>query len=323
MSVGKALTARQLAARPRGDTLLTPQFAIEAFGGVFDIWRAAGGDNIARGLGRELSIDAFAVQGEPALIAVAYQGQEAIEIWSLAEARRINTLPIRSKAFRIAFSPRGDQIAVVHGQRAEGAGRYDPLDYILEIRSVLGGDRIAEIPLGTLEPRFLSFLPDGQRLLFATGDWQFPNDIHVVDPSDASSMVTLEDVREVDALRLAPDGEHLAIRDGPRVRIWNVTTGRAVAQLPTNAFIAAVGFSPDGRYLATASRDNDLTLWSWRSEDLIDRACRHLVRNLGRKEWQDFLPDMPYRPTCPNLPIEDLAEQNPTTSPETSLIPNQ
>ncbi len=211
-------------------------------------------------LGRELPTDAYAVHGEAALLAVAYQGQDAIDVWNVAEARRISTVPIRSKAFLMAFSPRGDRVAVVHGQRAEGAGRYDPLDYSLEIRRIPGGDRIAEIPLGQLEPRFISFLPDGKRLFFATGDWQFPNDIHVVGLSDEDSILTLEDVREIHALRIAPDGEHLALSDGHRVRVWNVTTGRAVAQLPTTAFINSIGFLPDGHYLATASDNDDLTL---------------------------------------------------------------
>ena len=123
--------------------------------------------------------------------------------------------------------------------------------------------------------------------------------------------MTLEDVREVHTIRVAPDGEHLAITDGKSVRVWDLATGRAVSQLPTSAFIYSIGFSPDGHYLATASDDDDLTLWAWRTEDLIDRACRHLTRNLNRKEWQDFLRDIPYRPTCPNLPAEPVEEQAP------------
>jgi WD40 repeat protein len=148
-------------------------------------------------------------------------------------------------------------------------------------------------------------------LWFATGDWQFPNDLHVVDPSQEHSIVTLEDVREVHRIAVAPDGEHLAITDGNNVRVWDVSTGRVVAQLPTGTFIHAIGFAPDGRYLATAGEDDDLTLWAWRGQDLIDRACGHLSRNLSPKEWQDFLPGSPYRPTCPNLPAAPTAEQTP------------
>jgi WD40 repeat protein len=310
--VGKKLNARQLVDRPSGETMLTPRFAFYESGGLFDIWRPASGDRIAHSLGRELPVDAYALDDKAGLIAVAYQGQEAIEIWSIAEARQIGAIPVRFKALLMAISPLADRLAVIHAQPAKGAGRYDPLDYRLQIRGIPRGDgTVAEIPLGRLEPSSIRFLPDGRRLFFATGDWQFPNDIHVVDPSQANSISTLEDVREVHTIRVAPDGQHLAITDGNNVRVWDLATGRVVSQLPTSAFIYSIGFSPDGQYLATASQDDDLTLWAWRIEDLIDRACRHLTRNLDRKEWQDFLRDIPYRPTCPNLPTEPVAEQTP------------
>lgn len=311
MSVDKVPEPRQLADDLRGDTILTPRFALNEFGGLFHVWGAAGNDNVGQSLGREFPTDAYALHSDAGLIAVAYEGQDTIEVWAIAEARRISTVPIRSKAFNIAFSPLGDRIAVVRGQLAKGATRYDPLNYSLEIREISTGNRMAEISLGQLEPRLLYFLPDGKRLLFATGDWQFPNDMHVVDLSDTDGVLDLEDVQEINALRVAPDGEHLAMSDGYRVRIWNITTGRAVSQLPTTAFINAIGFSPDGRYLATASDDDDLTLWPWRTEDLIDLACRHLTRNVNRKEWLDFLPNAPYRLTCPNLPAEHVDEPSP------------
>jgi WD40 repeat protein len=310
MSVGKELQARQLVERPRGDIILTPRFALYDSGGSFDIWRAAG-DGVAQSLGRGLPMDAYALHDGAALLAIAYQDQAAIEVWNIAEARRTGTVPIRSKALDIAFAPLGERLAVVHGQRAEGAGRYDPLDYRLEIRRLPGGERIAEVPLGRLKPTFIHFLPDGERLLFATGDSWFPNDLHIVDLSEPNAILTLADVGEVHAIRVAPDGEHVAISDGYRVRVWKLTSGRAVSQLPTTGYSKDIDFSPDGRYLATASDDDGLTLWPWRTEDLIDRACRHLTRNLSRKEWQDFLPDTPYHPTCPSLPTEPVEEQTP------------
>ncbi len=310
MSVGKALNARQLVDRPSGETTLTPRFAAHESGGRFDLWRSAGGDLVARRLGRKLPVEASALDDQAGLLAIAYQGQDAIELWNAAEARQIGTVPIGSEASLMAFSPLADRLAVMHGEPAEGAGRSDPLDYCVEIRELSDGNRtVAEIPLGRVEPSSLRFLPDGKRLLFATGDWQFPNDIHVVDPSRENSIQTLEDVREVDAIRVAPDGDHVAITDGKTVRVWELATGRAVSQLPTGAFVHSIGFSPDGQYLATGAQDDDLTLWAWRTDDLIDRACRHLTRNLSRKEWQDFLRDIPYRPTCPNLPAEPDAKQ--------------
>jgi WD40 repeat protein len=304
MSVGETLQPVQLAGRPSGDAILTPRFAVLSRQGQFDIWRAAGGEQLAQGLGRALPIDAYDLHSEATLLAISYQGEQAIEVWDLAAGKPASSVPVRSKVFRIAIGPRGDRLAVVHGERAEGAGRYEPLDFRVEIRGLRNGEVLANIPLGRLEPQRMTFMPDGQHLLLATGDWQFPNDVHVIDLTAQNSRYTLDDVGEIHTLRIAPGGRYLAISNGHRVRIWDIDTGRAVGQLPTSGYTRDIGFTPDGRYLATASDDNDLTLWPWRADDLIDLACRHATRNLTRKEWQDFLPNDPYRASCPNLPAD-------------------
>lgn len=235
-----------------------------------------------------------------ALLAVAYRGQNAIEIWNLADGKQVEAVLIRSKAFLIAISPQGDRLAVIHGERAEDAGRYDPLDYRLEIRARRGGEVLSKIALGRREPRFIHYMPDGQHLYFGYSD-----NVRILDLSDQKAIHSLDDVREIRTLRLAPDGQYMAISDGHRVRVWDMTTGRAVNQLPVTGYIHAIGFTPDGRYLATASGNDDLTLWLWRPDELIGQACGHLTRNLTLNEWRDFLPNTPYRPTCANLPSDE------------------
>ena len=69
-----------------------------------------------------------------------------------------------------------------------------------------------------------------------------------------------------------------------------------------------MGFTPDGRYLATASGNDDLTLWLWRPDELIGQACGHLTRNLTLKESRDFLPDTRYRATGANLPADEYEQ---------------
>jgi hypothetical protein len=60
-----------------------------------------------------------------------------------------------------------------------------------------------------------------------------------------------------------------------------------------------IAVSPDGKYLATADEQDVVQTWFLRPADLIDEACRRLTRDLTKDEWQQFVADGPYAPTCP------------------------
>lgn len=49
--------------------------------------------------------------------------------------------------------------------------------------------------------------------------------------------------------------------------------------------------------------DGTARLWRWQAEDLIQQACSRLPWNLTQAEWRRYLGDLPYRRTCPDLPV--------------------
>jgi WD40 repeat protein len=81
--------------------------------------------------------------------------------------------------------------------------------------------------------------------------------------------------------------------------LWDITTGQEIRRLAghTNE-VRDVTFSPDGKYILTASEDSTARLWLTDLRNTIDAVCATLTRDLTPEERVQFgISDQ--GPTCP------------------------
>lgn len=133
-------------------------------------------------------------------------------------------------------------------------------------------------------------------------------------------------------VRFNPDGRTLATGGEDRtIRLWDVETHRPLGQpFASDNTVWAVAFSPDGSRLASGDTDGTGLVWDVDPKSWQARACQIANRNLSRTEWERYLGDEPYRPTCPGLPMlasegssAAAAEPPPTPLPMADLTYTQ
>ena len=88
---------------------------------------------------------------------------------------------------------------------------------------------------------------------------------------------------------------------------FSLGPGRTVVQdLATGTVLGSMSgigvLTQDGYALTTADEAlGDIIVWSLDPAVWKQRACEVAGRNLTRAEWQRYLPDEPYRATCPQF----------------------
>jgi WD40 repeat protein len=100
-----------------------------------------------------------------------------------------------------------------------------------------------------------------------------------------------------------PASPSVATSTHGQLTVWDSVSGARLAQLPDNmGYAHSAAFSPDGRYLLAGYQEHSAALWLWRTADLRDQACSRIAHSFSREEWSRWIPEQPYRVTCPNSP---------------------
>jgi WD40 repeat protein len=231
-----------------------------------------------------------------------------------------------SKRMRLCFSPDGTRLAVTCAgvaliDLADGTQRRIRSDFSLYDVAcspggqVLGhsytyhrwdaatGKALPRLKLSRESDRLLigmctasAFNRDGTRLAVARNvshrtkySWRRGQQILVCDSATGAVVAPLE-LAHPEATRIAfsPGGAHLAAACGRALRVWALSTGELVAEhRPDKRSFSALAFSPDGRYLATVSKDQTTRFWEVGAWDVT----KTFEWNAGRLIDVAFAPD--------------------------------
>lgn len=212
-------------------------------------------------------------------------GDSRLLIWAVGSGRQ-TAIESDFPPTQLEFSPDGRLLAAAGRERG------------VEVRDVASGRLVGKPPLDEMA-RSVAFSPNGKLLFvgqvngtgtfFSTEDWK-----------PAGPGIRGHGQRILNA-RFTPDGRTLATSsaDGT-VQLWDVASRQSIGAplvVQRDVFVAGV-MSRDGSYLyalPTGTEGMRLALMPrlWR-----DLACQIAGRELTEREWEEVLPERPYRKVC-------------------------
>ncbi|MGL4554315.1 MAG: WD40 repeat domain-containing protein, partial [Gemmataceae bacterium] len=234
------------------------------------LWELKTGKEVRRFPGSEHRVQA--IDFSPDGTRLAAGGLEGIlRVWDVASGKQFSTLNCESEIWHIKISPDG---------KAAAAG----CNGWVCLANLTSGKEIRRIRWGGT---CVAISPDG-KLLAVGGDNSDLNRKAV----RLYEMLTGKEVpfREspldlASALVFSPDGKTLAVagdsklkgtgRKVERAYLWDVATGKEIRTFPGGDLwgVATLAFSPDGKRLAAASRNNVVHHWDVHSgKDLLEDA---------------------------------------------------
>ncbi|MCP4259459.1 MAG: WD40 repeat domain-containing protein [Planctomycetes bacterium] len=212
------------------------------------VWKATSGKEVAR-MNHENYVDSVTFSPDGKYLAMTCADDTA-RVWEATSGKEVARMNHEEGVESVAFSPDGKYLATAS---------WDDTARVWEATT---GKQIARMNHeASLES--VAFSPDGKYLATASCD----NIARVWEVTGGKEVARMSHEKQVNYVTFSPDGKYLATASGtlltpsrtlPRsgtARVWEATSGKEVARMNHEDDVWFVAFSPDGKYLATASRD--------------------------------------------------------------------